>query len=59
MLKGDEPLTKEKFRARVYAAEPESIGDTEIDFLFDLLDYSKNSVIDKDDFPMYTRHRIK
>lgn len=52
-------MTKEKFRARVYAAEPESIGDTEIDFLFDLLDYSKNSVIDKDDFPMYTRHRIK
>jgi hypothetical protein len=59
MLHGDEPLTKEKFRARVYAAEPESIRDTEIDFLFDLLDYSKNDLINKDDFPMYSPHRIK
>jgi hypothetical protein len=59
MLSGGEPLTKEKFRTRVYEAEPEYIRDTEIDFLFDLLDYSNDDVIDKDDFPMYSPHRIK
>jgi hypothetical protein len=30
MLSGGEPLTREKFRARVNAAEPEHIRDTEI-----------------------------
>ena len=30
MLSGSEPLTTGKFRARVYAAEPEYIRDTEI-----------------------------
>ena len=58
MLHGDEPLTREQFRKRVYAAEPESIRDTEIDFLFDLLDHTKNDLIDKHDFPMYSPQRI-
>ena len=51
MLNEKEPLTREKFREKVYASEPDSIRDTEVDFLFDLLDYSKNEVIDKNDFP--------
>jgi hypothetical protein len=27
--------------------------------LFDLLDHTKNDMIDKHDFPMYSPHRIK
>ena len=50
MLKEKEPLTREKFREKVFASEPENMRESEIDFLFDLLDYSKNNVIDKDDF---------
>jgi hypothetical protein len=51
MLKSKEPVTKARFREHIYASEPECIRDEEVDFLFDLLDYSKNEVIDKDDFP--------
>eukprot|EP00804_Cyclotella_cryptica_P014729 CCRYP_019946-RF/>CCRYP_019946-RF protein AED:0.39 eAED:0.39 QI:0/0.88/0.9/1/0.88/0.9/10/250/484 len=50
MLKENGPLTKEKFREMIFASEPDFIRDEEINYLFDLLDYSKNSVIDKDDF---------
>mmetsp|Transcript_976 Transcript_976/g.2038 ORF Transcript_976/g.2038 Transcript_976/m.2038 type:complete len:553 (-) Transcript_976:1887-3545(-) len=50
MLDEKEPLTREKFREKIYASEPVCIRDTEVDFLFDLLDYSNNDVIDKDDF---------
>lgn len=52
MLNEKEPLTKDKFREKIYASEPESIREEEVDFLFDLLDYSDNKVIDKDDFQM-------
>ncbi|KAL7521726.1 hypothetical protein ACHAWX_006401 [Stephanocyclus meneghinianus] len=50
MLKENGPLTKEKFREIIFASEPDFIRDDEVDYLFDLLDYSKNKVIDKDDF---------
>ncbi len=50
MLNEKEPLTRDKFREKVYASEPDSIRDTEVDFLFDLIDYSNNEVIDKNDF---------
>lgn len=50
MLKENGPLTKEKFREIIFASEPDFIRDGEVDYLFDLLDYSKNKVIDKDDF---------
>ena len=50
MLNSKEPLTREKFREQIYASKPEAIRDTEVDFLFDLLDYSNNDVIDKNDF---------
>ena len=50
MLSEKEPLTREKFREKIYAGQPESIRDKEVDFLFDLLDYSDDGVIDKDDF---------
>ena len=50
MLNEKEPLTKDKFREKIYASEPESIRDREVDFLFDLLDYSDDGVINKDDF---------
>ena len=50
MLNEKEPLTRDKFREKIYAGQPESIRDTEIDFLFDLLDYSDDEVIGKDDF---------
>eukprot|EP00580_Thalassiosira_gravida_P009221 CAMPEP_0201637316 /NCGR_PEP_ID=MMETSP0493-20130528/11893_1 /ASSEMBLY_ACC=CAM_ASM_000838 /TAXON_ID=420259 /ORGANISM="Thalassiosira gravida, Strain GMp14c1" /LENGTH=86 /DNA_ID=CAMNT_0048109791 /DNA_START=3 /DNA_END=263 /DNA_ORIENTATION=+ len=52
MLNETEPLTKEKFREKIYASEPECIRDTEVDFLFDLLDYTGNDVIDQDDFQL-------
>jgi len=52
MLNETEPLTKEKFREKIYASEPECIRDTEVDFLFDLLDYSGNHLIDQDDFQL-------
>lgn len=52
MLKEKGPLTKEKFRETIYASEPDYIRDDEVDYLFDLLDYSKNQEIDKDDFQM-------
>ena len=50
MLDERGPLTREKFREKIYASDPEGIRDTEVDFLFDLLDYSNNDVIDKHDF---------
>lgn len=50
MLNEKDPLTREKFREKILASEPDCIRDTEVDFLFDLLDYSNNDVIDKDDF---------
>jgi len=50
MLNEKEPLTRAKFRETIKASEPEGIRDTEVDFLFDLLDYSDNEVIDKNDF---------
>jgi len=50
MLNEKDPLTREKFREKILASEPDCIRDTEVDFLFDLLDYSDNDVIDKDDF---------
>jgi magnesium transporter len=61
MLEGEDDIkwTKEKFMQKVYESEPESIRDSEIDFLFGLLDYTKNGVIDKDDFPQYYRARVR
>ena len=53
MLNEKEPLTKEKFREKIYASEPECIRDREVDFLFDLLDYSDDGVINKDDFESF------
>ncbi|KAL7551973.1 hypothetical protein ACHAWF_015187 [Thalassiosira exigua] len=50
MLNEKEPLTKEKFREKNFASQPEGIRDAEVDFLFELLDYSNNAVIDKEDF---------
>jgi len=61
MLEGEDDIkwTKEKFMQKVYESEPESLRDSEIDFLFGLLDYTKNGVIDKDDFPQYYRARVR
>ena len=61
MLEGEDDIkwTKERFMQKVYESEPESIRDSEIDFLFGLLDYTKNGVIDKDDFPQYYRSRVR
>mmetsp|Transcript_4463 Transcript_4463/g.8888 ORF Transcript_4463/g.8888 Transcript_4463/m.8888 type:complete len:153 (+) Transcript_4463:48-506(+) len=56
MLKEDGALTKDMFREKIYASEPESIRDSEIDFLFDLLDYSKDNLIDKEDFRPIAEH---
>jgi Ca2+-binding EF-hand superfamily protein len=50
MRKEKGPLTKHKFRELIYASEPDYIRDDEVDYLFDLLDYSGNKEIDKDDF---------
>ena len=50
MLKEQGPLTRDKFRETIYASEPDHIRDDEVDYLFDLLDYSKNHEIDRDDF---------
>ena len=50
MLKEKGPLTKDKFRETIFASETDYIRDEEVDYLFDLLDYSKNKEIDKDDF---------
>lgn len=50
MLTEKETLTREKFGSFVSASKPVSIRDTEVDFLFDLLDYNNDDVIEKDDF---------
>lgn len=51
ILDEKESLTRERFREKIYASDPESIrDDQDVDFLFDLLDYRQNGVIDKDDF---------
>merc|ERR1719253_887649 len=50
MLNQKGPLTKEKFSSLIYASKPESIRNTEVDFLFDLLDYNDDDIIDKGDF---------
>jgi len=50
MLNQKGPLTKETFSSLIYASKPESIRNTEVDFLFDLLDYNDDDIIDKGDF---------
>lgn len=50
MLKEKSPITKEKFRETIFASEPTHIRDAEVDYLFQLLDYSNNNEIDKHDF---------
>ena len=43
-------ISREEFREKVFAAEPESINTDACDFLFDVLDYNHDEVIDKNDF---------
>lgn len=50
MLNEKTPLSKEKFRDLIYASEPFAIRDAEVDFLFGLLDYTGDGVIDEEDF---------
>jgi len=50
MLNEKGSLTKDKFSSFIFASKPESIRNTEVDFLFDLLDYNDDDVIDKGDF---------
>ncbi|KAL9187658.1 hypothetical protein ACHAXT_006036 [Thalassiosira profunda] len=50
MLNADEPLTIDTFREKIYASEPEGYRESEVEFLFDLLDYTDDGRIDKDDF---------
>ena len=50
MLREDKPITREVFRQKVYESKPDGVRDTEIDFLFDLLDYTNDGKIEKNDF---------
>jgi len=48
MLSEDKPITREVFRQKVYESKPDGVRDTEIDFLFDLLDYTNDGKIEKE-----------
>jgi magnesium transporter len=50
MLAENKPITREEFRKKIFASEPESINLSACDFLFDMLDYNDDDVIDKNDF---------
>ena len=53
MLREDKPITREVFRQKVYESKPDGVRDTEIDFLFDLLDYTNDGKIEKNDFEAF------
>eukprot|EP00573_Skeletonema_grethae_P000237 CAMPEP_0201686606 /NCGR_PEP_ID=MMETSP0578-20130828/987_1 /ASSEMBLY_ACC=CAM_ASM_000663 /TAXON_ID=267565 /ORGANISM="Skeletonema grethea, Strain CCMP 1804" /LENGTH=524 /DNA_ID=CAMNT_0048170677 /DNA_START=20 /DNA_END=1594 /DNA_ORIENTATION=- len=50
MLSDPKPITREAFREKIIASDPESIRENEIEFLFDILDYNDDDLIDKKDF---------
>jgi Ca2+-binding EF-hand superfamily protein len=50
MLSDPNPISRDTFREKIFASEPESIREQEIEFLFDILDYNNDDVIDKKDF---------
>lgn len=50
MLSDPKPITREAFRENIIASDPESIRENEIEFLFDILDYNDDDLIDKKDF---------
>lgn len=50
MLSDPNPITRDTFKEKIFASEPESIREKEIEFLFDILDYNDDDVIDKKDF---------
>ena len=50
MLSDPQPITRDTFREKIFASDPESIREKEIEFLFDILDYNDDDVIDKKDF---------
>ena len=50
LLNDPNPITREAFREKIFASDPESIREKEIEFLFDILDYNDDDVIDKKDF---------
>ena len=50
MLSDPKPITKEKFREKIVESDPESIREEEIEFLFDILDYNDDDLIDEKDF---------
>jgi len=50
MLSDPKPITREASREKIFASDPESIREKEIEFLFDILDYNDDDVIDKKDF---------
>ena len=43
-------ISRKEFREKIFASEPESINESACDFLFDVLDYDNNEMIDKNDF---------
>lgn len=45
-----ETINREAFRKHIYASDPTNMRDSEIEFLFGLLDVSKDNKIDKNDF---------
>ena len=50
MLSDPSPITRDTFREKIIASDPDSIRAKEIDFLFDILDYNDDDIIDKKDF---------
>eukprot|EP00986_Skeletonema_menzelii_P020117 scaffold30215_cov148-Skeletonema_menzelii.AAC.6 len=50
MLSGTRPITRDTFRENIIAADPDCIREKEIAFLFDILDYNDDDLIDKKDF---------
>mmetsp|Transcript_30375 Transcript_30375/g.45955 ORF Transcript_30375/g.45955 Transcript_30375/m.45955 type:complete len:526 (-) Transcript_30375:80-1657(-) len=50
LLSDPKPITRDAFREKIFASDPESIREKEIEFLFDILDYNDDDVIDKKDF---------
>jgi len=50
MLSGTRPITRDTFRENIIAADPDCIREKEIAFLFDILDYNDDDIIDKKDF---------
>ena len=50
MLSDPSPITRDTFREKIIASDPDSIRAKEIEFLFDILDYNDDDIIDKKDF---------